>query len=114
MKKAGLILVMLTVIICIFLCGFLVGRNFNRTNIQISDIPVSPLPTTTKVSHAKININTASVEELSLLPGIGTKLAQRIVDYRDTIGPFTTASDLCNVNGIGEQKLLSILDYIMI
>jgi competence protein ComEA len=52
---------------------------------------------------AKININTASVDDLTQLNQIGTKTAERIVEYRKTNGPFKTPEDLMNVKGIGEK-----------
>ena len=52
---------------------------------------------------AKININTASVEELVELKNVGTKTAKRIVAYRNTHGPFKSPHELTNVKGIGEK-----------
>jgi comEA protein len=54
----------------------------------------------------KININTATAEQLMDLKGVGEVLAQRIVEHRAQNGPFTTIDDLSNVNGIG-PKILS-------
>jgi len=59
-----------------------------------------------------ININTASQLELTLLPGIGEKLAQRIVDYRDAHGPFAAPEEIMNVSGIGEGKYEAIREAI--
>lgn len=108
MKKAEYILVIFTVILCIFVCGFLIGRNMNRSSITVVEATSGSSGSTS----GKININSASVEELTLLPGIGTSLAKRIVEYRTTVGRFRTVTDLCNVQGIGDQKLQSIIDYI--
>jgi competence protein ComEA len=57
---------------------------------------------------AKVNINTASVEQLTTLPGVGPKLAARIVEYRQKSGPFHSTQDLINVRGIGEKNFAKI------
>lgn len=64
--------------------------------------------------YLKIDINTATAEELELLPGIGPALAERIVEYRDRFGPFENPKDLMKIKGIGEVKYESLKDYIMI
>ena len=61
-----------------------------------------------------INVNTAAIEELVFIPGIGETLAARIVEYRNKHGYFYTESDLLNVEGIGEKKLEKIKEYIKI
>ena len=56
----------------------------------------------------RIDINAASQRELCLLPGIGTKLATRIIEYREAHGFFEDTEQLRNVPGIGEKKLSKI------
>lgn len=55
-----------------------------------------------------VNINTATVEQLDALPGVGAKLASRIVDYRQKNGGFKKVEDLMNVQGIGEKNFLKL------
>jgi competence protein ComEA len=55
-----------------------------------------------------ININTATLDQLESLPGIGPALGQRIIDYRQAHGPFHSVDDLLNVSGIGDQRLADI------
>ena len=57
---------------------------------------------------AKVNINTASVEQLTSLPGVGPKLAARIVEYRQKSGTFRSTQELINVQGIGEKNFAKI------
>ena len=56
-------------------------------------------------TDGKININSATVEELTQLQKVGPKTAERIVAYRDANGPFKTVDDLKNVKGIGDKVL---------
>lgn len=55
-----------------------------------------------------VNINTASVDELCKLPGIGEKIAERIIEYRDSIDGFESVDELKNVEGIGDSKFNKI------
>lgn len=56
----------------------------------------------------KVNLNTASADELTKLRGIGPSLAERIVAYRTEHGQFTSIEDLTKVKGIGKKKLQRI------
>ncbi|CAM4204883.1 helix-hairpin-helix domain-containing protein [Erysipelothrix inopinata] len=60
----------------------------------------------------KVSINTASVEDLVDVPGIGPATAEAIVLYRSEIGQFQTLEDLMNVKGIGSKKFEKIKDLI--
>lgn len=61
-----------------------------------------------------ININKASVNELITLKGIGEKLAERIIDYREANGEFEMIEDLLKVPGIGEKKFEAVKEYITV
>ena len=74
----------------------------------------SALAATTKTPFGKININTATLEELDLLPGIGPSIGQRIVDYRTQNGAFGKAEDLKNVRGIGDALFDQIKELVTV
>lgn len=61
-----------------------------------------------------VNINTADVEQLATLKGIGPAMAQRIIDYREQNGKFKTVDELKNVRGIGQKKFDTLKDKITI
>ena len=61
-----------------------------------------------------VNINTANIEKLSTLTGIGKSTAEKIIKYREENGYFNSIEDIMNVTGIGESKFNSIKDDITI
>ncbi|MBI4788516.1 MAG: helix-hairpin-helix domain-containing protein [Chloroflexi bacterium] len=71
-------------------------------------------PTPTKTPLGKLNLNTATVAELDVLPGIGPAIAQRIVDYRAENGAFKKVEDLKKVRGIGDALFDQIKDLVVV
>ncbi len=63
---------------------------------------------------AVVNLNTATVEQLESLPGIGRSAAQRIVEHRQKIGGFQKIEQLMNVKGIGEKSFLKLKPLITV
>ena len=130
MKKSGAwILIVITSLFAGFLGGMLVGRNISADSVQVSpllqeseatetatsyDLSESTTVETTVITEptktGKVNINTATLEELDKLPAI----AQRILDYREEHGRFETIYDIANVSGIGAKKLSALLDLITV
>jgi competence protein ComEA len=60
-----------------------------------------------------VNINTASAEELQLLPRVGPSLAGRIIEFRQTNGPFRTVDEILAVKGIGDSSFEKLAPYIV-
>jgi competence protein ComEA len=62
----------------------------------------------------KINLNTASASELASLPGVGEKLAARIVEHRQKVGGFKSTQEIMNVKGVGEKNYTKIQGYLSV
>ncbi|PLV59803.1 ComEA family DNA-binding protein [Thermotoga sp. KOL6] len=77
-------------------------------------IPADKKVDSQKLIPFPIDLNSASIEELTSIPGIGPVKAQRIVEYRETHGGFSSVKDLINVSGIGEKTLDKISKYITV
>ena len=60
----------------------------------------------------KLNVNTATAQQFATLPGVGEKLATRIVDYRQKSGGFKSVNELMNVQGIGEKNFAKLQQYL--
>ena len=65
-------------------------------------------------SAGKVDINTAEMEELKSLPGIGEKTAEKIINKRNELGAFNVLEDLLLVPGIGQKTFEKLLPYIQI
>ena len=83
-------------------------------NIISQDISVNNIDTIKNEQTSKININTATIEELDNLPGVGEATANKILNYREENGIFKSIEEVKNVNGIGEKKYVDIKDKICI
>lgn len=62
----------------------------------------------------KVNINTATEDQIALLPGIGPKLATEVVNYRTSNGNFKTIEDIKKVNGVGDKKFEKIKNFVVV
>lgn len=89
-------------------------RETQQPAASISAAPASSAAETTANTEGKININTATLYELDRLDGIGEKMAQRIIDYREQHGPFEVPEDLMKVSGIGAKNFAAIKDDICV
>ncbi len=71
-------------------------------------------PSARRTISFSVDINAATSPELSLLPTVGPVMAQRIVDFRETNGPFSSDADLLSVKGIGPKKFAAMAPYLII
>jgi len=78
------------------------------TCLAVTSYAQNPTTTSQTKPVATVNINTATSAELEALPGIGPKVAARIIEYRKTKGPFKKIEELMNVQGVGEKSFLKL------
>ena len=113
-KTEKILLAVTAAFLCLLLGLFLGSRSDRQadtytvsTEKQVPQEEVVPPEVT-------VNINTASAEDLAVLPGIGNELALRILEYRSQHGNFEKIEDIMKVNGIGEGKFSDIRDQITV
>tara|TARA_B100000700_G_C14748425_1_gene716361 strand:- start:83 stop:397 length:315 start_codon:yes stop_codon:yes gene_type:complete len=90
--------------ICMIMLALLAGFNAaNAESLKMTD-DVGQVATT----ESLINLNTASLEQLMALPGIGKSKAAAIISYRESEGPFSSVDELTKVKGIGVKMLAKL------
>lgn len=115
MKKVTCLMLAIVLLFVICICYGFKWRQENQNFISFNSLVIhrsAHTPSFHFNEEGKLNINTATVQELSALTGIGEVLALQIIQYREDNGPYNTVYDLLNVKGIGETKLNSIIDHI--
>ena len=106
---AHLVMILLTVAFLGTLAFFSIhGRPVTAAEDYTVAVERSVPPEEIVPERQPVDINTATVEELQQLMGVGPVLAQAIVDYRAEHGPFASVDELLEVSGIGETKLDNI------
>ena len=89
------------------------------TELITKDVPQQqaasdPKDVEQETSSSEININTASLEQLDTLPGIGPAKARAIIDYRTTYGPLQTIEQLMEVKGIGPKIFEKLKPFVIL
>ncbi len=102
-----------SVVIILLIIALIVGFDIYRTRSGSFTVIRNEDYVAPQRDDGIVNINTANIDELTELEGIGKKIAERIVAYR-TKKPFTDVRELMNVDGIGINKFEKIKDKIKV
>lgn len=86
----------------------------NQGAQQQGDASASQYRSQAQANDGKININLADAATLQMIPGIGPSKAERILEYRETTGPFQNIEDIKNVSGIGNKTFENIREYLCV
>lgn len=110
------VLLIVTTAVLFFMLGVGAAAKYgpNLNGIVTVELPPEELSTTTTTSAFKIDLNTATAEDLMRIEGIGEKTAQNILDYRNVLGRFKFVEQLLDVDGIGETKLAAWMPYLTV
>jgi competence ComEA-like helix-hairpin-helix protein len=98
-----------SLIFCVSAC---IKRGRNVATQPFANDPKSTTPR--PPAQTRVNINTASANELETLPGIGKSLAERIIEHRQQFGPFRRAEHLIIVRGISDKRFRALRDLITV
>ncbi len=114
-KLARNLAIINVIIFSLYICyGYLVHRNKELSLEYYAYFSEIALTERSTESIYPININTATQEELTLLPDIGTKKAKLIIEYRTENNGFNDIEELLNISGIGESTFNSIKDLVIL
>lgn len=110
-NRGSVILLSMAAALCVFACGIFIGRNYTGGKLLFSrplsvpaTVPAAPEP------EELIDLNTATSSQLQSIPGIGPVIAGRIIAYREAHGPFTSLSQLCDVEGVGLKIMEAVFE----
>ena len=118
MKKSLYVLLTITLVFIGLIAGVFIGRNAIGTRITLDPLSGNHPSTTSSDEKTdelgKVNINTAGVNELTLLPGIGPSKAAEIIEFREEFGKYTCIEDLIYVDGFNYITIEQLRPYITV
>ena len=117
-NKSTVIILGVAILFIGLMVGIFIGTSNSRNYIELTYDPDTYTDETGTVDITpevvKIDINTATVEDLMIIPGIGEVTANNIIEYRTKHGKFAKIDELLDVKGIGPKSLEKISEYITV
>ncbi len=125
MKKSYNWVVAIGVVVAACIAGTFVREYFDSRNVvqNIEPIDIESVDIDEEIQTAddnrevyikKVNLNTATIEQLCELPKIGEKTAMEIIEFRNAYGSFTKVEEIKLIDGIGEKTYAQIRDYLTV
>ena len=106
---------LLTILLAVWICWMAAARLARPIVRQPGDQPpAAAMEATVRWPDMRIDINSASAAELALLPGLGPRLSERIVENRAEHGPFRTLEELTRVSRVGPMIVQRIRPYVVV
>jgi competence ComEA-like helix-hairpin-helix protein len=99
---------------CVFYGLYLCGTSIYNSRQSLIAFPLAE-PTSSEMTFfidPPVDVNTADIEELRLLPSIGPVLARRILEYREQYGSFSSVNELRQIHGIGPKTVQKLSHYL--
>lgn len=109
-KPEKFIIAVLVIIVILTICFFIIS-DLNSPKLAVTRITYEQ---NISDDPSRIDINTATLEQLKSLKGIGEGIAGKIIDYRENKHPFSVPSDIMNVDGVGPGIYEEIKDQICV
>lgn len=109
MKGLGILISGILICIAVYV-GVFIGRNTTTDTLYISNTHASAKDEQFK----PINLNSATMDDLTTLPGVGQKLAKAIIEYRDKYGDYVDVDELLDVEGMSNDLYHSIKKYVTV
>ena len=113
-KKLSLFVVLLVSVSLVVSVGTGVSRAAQEKGKPAAAMASAQGSTEQQPALTPVNLNTATAEQLQKLPGIGPKIAEEIIKYREANGPFKSVEDLIAVKGIGSAKFSRIREKVTV
>lgn len=110
MKIGPKLLIGVTLLCVVFYAGVFTGRISSRNTLYLPDIQQQ----IGAAEYSPLDLNTATLDELSTLPGIGVALATAIVEYRNEYGDYVDIDELLDIAGMTDALYDTLSDYVYV